>query len=544
VKSWRQKSYEVLPALSLRGPELRKSLRIVTIGYACSIVWYFCASGSQVKTFARMLGFNDFLFGILATVPYIATFGQIWMTVIIERTGLRKYQFIDLLTVSRLLWVVVAAIPLVFAVPSKLAMAAMLVALAASHALTAMGAPAWWSWMGDLIPRRLRGRYMAGRERVGRIVQILTVIIIVVILDAVATDGAPETARHQPLLLWTICGIFVVAAAFGTIDILLFHRIRELMPSVRDRPRRPAVTIDVPRPRRRTVASLASYWCRCTGSACRQVLVEPMGDKPFRAYVIYGTAITFSMTVGGWYYWRNATENLGFSMLAANVLFLGIGPLAGFVAVKAWGGAMDRWGRRPVLIVATSGTLFSVMPWLLAARGTAAPDFVVSAMRWAGMTAPAPMGAYLLGIIACIIGGASWSGVNLAQSGIILGFSDGDGRSKYVAASSVLISLGGVLGGLAGGAITQSLGFLRESPIIAGPFLWNNWHAAFVVSMLGRAVAFVLLIGMPDPGSGRTRDMLRYVGMNVYNALFPRLFYRVRIFGWRRRRRDRNNGRQ
>ena len=541
MKSWRQKSYEVLPALSVRGPELRRSLRIVTIAWACCIILIVCISGAQLKTFARMLGFNDFSLGVLSMAPFVAMIGQVWATIVIERTGLRKHQFIDLLTVSRILWLAVAAIPLLLVVPSKLAVVVMLAMVLASSGLAAMGMPAWWSWMGDLIPKRVRGRYMARRGNVGRIVQIIGVVIIGLILDKVTISGAPETAEAQPVLLWTICAIFAVGAIIGATDILLFRRIRELIPTVRDRPRPPAVKIDIPRPPLATMVSMTSYWRRCVWSAFRQVLVEPMAEKSFRTYVLFGAALMFSMSVGGIYHWRNITENLGFDKLTANLLLMGVGPLSGFFAVKAWGPAVDRWGRKPVLLVATVGTMFSIMPWFLATRGATAPDFIVSAARWVGIPSSAPIGAVLLGIIACTIGGASWSGVALAQSGIMLGFSDGAGRSRHAAAASVLISLGGAAGGLAGGILTESLSFMQDHPIIVGALLWNNWHVAFAAAWIARLVAFALLLTMSDPGAGRVRDMLQHTGANVYNTLFPRLFFRVRAPGWPRRKGNRRN---
>jgi hypothetical protein len=70
----------------------------------------------------------------------------------------------------------------------------------------------------------------------------------------------------------------------------------------------------------------------------------------------------------------------------------------------------------------------------------------------------------------------------------MLNFSDGPGRSKYVAASAVLIGIGGTLGGLAGGLVAQNLEFLQSNPL--GPFLWNNWHATFVISLLARVAAY------------------------------------------------------
>jgi MFS family permease len=266
------------------------------------------------------------------------------------------------------------------------------------------------------------------------------------------------------------------------------------------------------------------------------------------------------MTVGGWYYWLNALENLGYSKLGANVVFLGAGAVSGILAAAGWGRLIDRWGRRPVLMIATFGTMFSAMPWFFLTRHTPGPAFVVSSLNflsrhvgaivgrgeWLWVTADTPLGAYLGGAVACTIGGACWSGVNLAQVGVTLGFADGNGRSKYVAASAVLISIGGVLGGVVGGTVAQSLSYFhyQANPVVLGPFAWNNWHATFALSILSRVAGVMWLFGMEDPGAVRLRHVARAWRANAYNAVSTRMFYPLRVFGWRRNGRNGNGGKQ
>jgi len=546
--SWRSKSYEELPALSVRRRELRQSLRTVTVAWMYGVVWMSCISGDQMRAFAKMLGCNDFWFGLLGALPFIATLGQLNAAVIIERTGLRKYQFMDCSIVHRLLWLAVAAVPLLLPIPSTLAVVAMLIVLTGSNFLAALATPAWMTWMGDLIPRRIRGRYFARRAQWTQAVQIVVVIALSIVLDAVTRPGERETARDQPVLMWTICGLFAVGAIFGTIDILLFRRIREVVPSIAEKQAGPLVVPDAVKPERHTPGSMLAYEWRSFASTVRQLLLDPLKDRVFRNYVCYGATVTFTMSVAGWYFWRYATEGLGFSKLGTNVLFMVVGPLAGTITANWWGSLQDRWGRRPVLIIATIGTVFSLVPWFFTTRGMTGPAFLTDGINWVSRQAGGlfgrrdltliepnkPVGAYLLGALGCIVGGASWTGLNLAQTGIVLGFSDGHGRSKYVAASAVLISIGGVLGGLVGGVVAQSLEYFQSHPIEIGPFVWNNWHATFALALVIRALSLLWLVKMPDPGARSVRDLLRYWSDNVYNNVAARLFYPLRIFGWGR----------
>ncbi len=550
--SWRSKSYEVLPALSVRGADLRASLRVVTVAWMFGVVWMTCVSGPFVKPFARMLGFGDRAFGWLSAAPFIATFGQLIATIIVERTGLRKFQFLHTATIHRALWLVVALIPLALPIPSDVAVIAMLLALCISSFMNALATPAWVTWMGDLIPKRIRGRYMAQRGILSRSVQIVAVIGLGILFDWATVDGAAETAQAQPLLLKVSCIVFAIAAVFGMIDILLFYKIRELKPTVPDKPRAPAIDIRVrPRSDASLYANIAYCWRYCV-EAFRQLFVESLKDPAFRQFVLFRATLTFSMTVGGMFFVLTAMEHLGFSKLATSVLFMVIGPLAGIATAKGWGKLNDTFGRRPTLLIASSGIVFTLLPWFFATPTTPHPQFVASLLGWTNqgvswligepfaLVGPgAPIGAFLLVGFACMCGGVCWTGVNLAEISVQFGFSDGKGRSKYVASSSAIISIGGILGGIVGGEVARRLSFLQDSPI--GPFQWNNWHATFVLAMLARVLAAVFASRMPDPGSSPTRDVIRHMGVNIYNAISPRLFYRRRIVGLRRNANNNNN---
>jgi MFS family permease len=546
--SWRHWAYDRdLPALSVRRRELRTSLRRVTVAWMFGVVWATAASGAQFKTYARMLGFGDMAFGIMAAIPFAATFGQLIASVVIERTGLRKFQFLHCAAIHRLSWLVMAALPLLLGVPSDLAVTAALFVLGVSWFSEALSRPAWMTWMGDLIPRRIRGRYMARREQMATLVQVVVVVGIGILLDWAGTSGRAESAEAQPMLLWVICGIFGMAAVFGFIDIFVFRRVREVLPSVRTQPTPVAVDVYVAPRKNERLGGRVGYRLREVRNLVRSLLLEPLREEPvFRNYVGFGAMITFSVTVAAWYFWLLTTEFLNLSYLATNFLFLVVGPLAALAAAPLWGRLIDRWGRRPALILSTVGAIFSLVPWFFVRPDMTGPQFVadginaaagavgglVGAGGWQPLGPGAPVGAFLVVALGCAIGGATWTGLNNAQLSMVLGFADGRGRSRYVAASSVLISLGGVLGGLCGGLITQYAAGFKDF----GPFLWNRWHLTFAVAGVVRAASLFWLIGLPDTRAMPMRYVMRSLSVNVYNAVSTRLFAPARVFGWGRRR--------
>ena len=541
--TWKQKSYDAVPALAVRGKHLRRALTLVTLSWMFGVVWLACISGSQVRIFAGMLGFGNFAFGLLAALPFIATLGQIVASVLIERTGLVKFQFMQFALIHRGLWLAVALAGLLLPAPSNLAVVTVLIVLGLSWFTAALSGPPWLTWMGALIHRRIRGRYFANRERLALAMMSVTVLLVGLLMDVVHDPNGPT---YQPAAMWVICGVFAVAALCGMTDILVYTRVPEVLPAPPPRGDTPQMDPAAKLYTEQTAPQPAGpgRWRKLL----HDLLIEPLGNRVFRSYVLFGATLTFSVTCSGWYIWLNAMDRLGFSSLATNSLFLVIGPVAGIFAARAWGRAIDRWGRRPVLIIGTVGTLLSLLPWLFLTPETPAPEFLVRGTNWLlgsigqmfgdpNWITPdtaLPVGAFLWSAVACIIGGAAWPGVNVAQTNIVLGFSEGSGRSRYIAASAVLISTGGAAGGFVGGLLTQQLDYFQHHPLTIGPMEWTNWHFAFALAVLVRLLAMVWLWRMPDPGATRVRSVARQISVNAYNNIVTTLFYPLRTFGWRR----------
>jgi MFS family permease len=532
--SWRHRSYEVLPALSVRRHTLRRDFRTITVAWMFGTVWMLTIQGSRMTNFCEMLGFSERDFGLLAALPFVTKFGQLSAAVLMERTGLRKYQFLYCGVLHRGLWLGVAMLPLAFlyipglgGLPSRWAVFLMLAVLTISWFSESLAGPAWMMWMGDLIPRRIRGRYFANRSRWSQMLRLPLVFLLAVLADAMTDPQAGMTAAEQPGLLLTLSGIFAFGSVMGMIDILLFGRMRDVIPSVPDRPREPAIDIQLPRVHGGILGRVRSggSYLRAVGD---QILLDALRDRYFMRAVVTCAVIVFSMAVAAPYYFRNMLRYLGLSQLAVDSLFLGLGPVVAILVAKPWGRLVDAWGRRPVMILGMILAVFSVLPHLLAHPSQTGPVWLRDAANalalgvasWFGSTdfllvpPGAPVGAWLVLATSVTLGSMGWSGVMLAQGNLVLGFADSKGRSKYVAAFTVLVSVGGLLAGFAGGEVAQRLeqwGLSHSaSPLVIGSWAFNNWHATFVLSWLARIAGLVLLIFfMKDPGSRRFRDMIR-----------------------------------
>ena len=113
--------------------------------------------------FARHIGANDFVLGLLAGLPAAVGLLQIPASLYIERRGERRRFVAFSAGAGRLALAALALVALFL--PSSLKLVAFLILLILSSALLTITVPAWTSWMSDLVPNEARGRYFAGRNR-------------------------------------------------------------------------------------------------------------------------------------------------------------------------------------------------------------------------------------------------------------------------------------------------------------------------------------------------------------------------------------------
>ena len=181
---------------------LRRQLNWVTVAWVFGSVWMWTISGAAMTQFARGLGLPDAGFGLLAALPFIGTLFQLPASWWLESRGGRKRLFIVTLVASRGLWVAVALIPWVFGgLDPAVQWGTMLTLIGLSWVLTHLGAPAFMSWLSDLVPRRVRGRYMGLRNTVSMPVALAVTLGVGWWLAASQERGAAELLRITSLLI-------------------------------------------------------------------------------------------------------------------------------------------------------------------------------------------------------------------------------------------------------------------------------------------------------------------------------------------------------
>ena len=209
-----------LHATDISSGALRRGLRLSVAASSLGMVFFAVILNMPFQMLLEALGASGFIIGLFGTIRQLALLAQIPGSLLMEHLKRRKVAWAVLGVIHRLLVLVPAWLAwrrphdpdTVFLI---------LAAIAVSFVIESLAAPAWTSWMADLVPPSVRGRFWGRRQAVVSIVSLAAIAGAGWLLDFFRTRGDQETALAGFSLL------LVVAAIFGVGDILLHGGVPE-----------------------------------------------------------------------------------------------------------------------------------------------------------------------------------------------------------------------------------------------------------------------------------------------------------------------------
>ena len=345
----------------------------------------------------------------------------------------------------------------------------MLVSALAQHTT----APSWYSWLSDIVPPRIRGRFLSRRTQAGQIISLVLTVAVGVALDWAEGISGLALSRVLSVLL-------AVAAVCGLADILFFVRIPDHGGHEKNQ----------------------HY-------GFRQLFVEPLQNRSFRHYLGFTAMMTFSIGYVGQFSWLYAFDVAHMSNVQANFLLMTCPMLLAMFGVPFWGRMIDRLGRKPVAMIATALVVQGGVLWIVIRQGSVMPAY-----------------------IGILVAAFAWPGVDLASYNILLGLvrqERGGGRNTaYVALNSVVVATAGTMSGLLGGLLA---GWLKDW---RGDFLGlpMTYHCIlFLMSMFFRFFALLSLRGIEDPRAFTARQAISYMAADMYSNVQNALMLPVKLAG-------------
>ena len=371
---------------------LRASLRASHAEGMSAELFNACIGGAVMTAWALHLRASTLVIGLLGALPLAAQVLQLpaaWLTC---RLGYRRVA-ITAITASRLVWLPLAGLPLVeLAAPTRLRVYVTVFAVAA--VLGVIGNNAWTSWMGDLVPGSIRGRFFSRRTVYLSLAGTTASLAAGVLLDACVPRGWKEQ---------TLASLVVVAASVAVISVVLL--LRQADPS--DGRTDPA-------------------W-EWSG------LAAPLRDAAARPFLRYLLAWNAAVGLSASFFSLHMLQTLGtgFALAAAHGVAVALVRIA---SAPLWGRMVDRFGGRPVLQVCSAGIAFVPAIWLFANPDRLWPLAIEAALA-----------------------GALWGGHGIAAMDLTLGLSPRPQRAFYVAVFAAGGGVGFAVASVLAGALAWRL---------------------------------------------------------------------------------------
>ena len=207
-----------MPSYELSDKGLRRSLNLNILAISFGMVFYTVVGnpiGSPIFTgFMRMLGAGELVYSIVLALPVLGAVTQVFGAYLLETTGKRKFIILSSGLINRVLWIPVALIPLLLrSSPKEVVIWSLTILITASSVSVSFLNVAFVTWMGDLVPSEIQGRYFGLRSLASSAVGAVSAILIGAFIDAV-----------NNMIGFAI--VFLIGAVFGIAEIACYFFVR------------------------------------------------------------------------------------------------------------------------------------------------------------------------------------------------------------------------------------------------------------------------------------------------------------------------------
>ncbi|MHC4887587.1 MAG: MFS transporter [Planctomycetota bacterium] len=436
------------PSLRLTAAGQRISDKAIRRGIVLSLtsssmgMFFCCLVGIPLQMFLEALGATSVQMGALGTILLLAGTAQIPGAFLSERLDRRKSTWLVAALIHRSLWFVPAALPFLFPDRPRLMVYLLLAITGLSMALAHSASAPWFSWMADLIPDRLKGKFWGRRQTWTMGALLLASWLSGTLLDAWPNPGKPGG-------VWTgFVVVFLLYATLGVADILLHCLVPE--PTAAKR-----TTID-PWPTR---------------------ILTPLRIPAFRNLTLaagfWSFSLMFMASFSGLILKRDF--DVTYTQLAWTVIFWTLG---GMLSGKIWGSLITRLGGRSFTVIMLVATAFMTLSWFVASptpmtlQGFLTPIPLVGRLAAWGLnllpsSIAAPLATFTmpqavwLFCLVNLLNGMFISGIMTGQFNLASRLAPKEGRTMAMAVHFSVVGLIGAIGPWLGGELlewTSSLG--------------------------------------------------------------------------------------
>ncbi len=378
--------------------EVIRGLRLFVWSAVLGSIAFNLWGGVFITGFALHLGAKNIHIGLLGAIPMLAGIVQPLASYLADRCQSRKLFVAPLVFLYTLLWAGIALLPLIPGGSEQLFWFFFLYTI--TNIVVMMTNPPYISWLGDMVPEDIRGRYFGRRNLMAGLAGMLFALGMGKFIDIVPKNiGFP----------------FVFGLG------VLFAFIEGIIIAIQPEPPKEA----------------------SEGRSLKKELVEPLKDGNFRLFTIANSLWNFAVLLPGQFFTVFMLRYLHLSYTVI-VLVGTVSGIFGLIFQPLFGYLTDKYSNKPILI-------------LTSAAACLIPFFHIF------MSPQLPLFSLVLLYLINIVGGTVWAGIGLAQFNLLLALSPPEKRISYVGTSSALASLAGAMSPFLGGLVVNALEGMRTN---------------------------------------------------------------------------------
>ncbi len=398
-----------------------RGLRLNIIAGSLGTMWGVIVGGMPLTMFMNAIGASGVAIGMTVAVQQLSMALQIPAAMLAERLVRRKVFWGVYALGHRVLWFVPATLPFLFESGDRHLVVAVVVAVAGSSILAQLSAPAWWSWMADLVPVERRASFWATRHSFVSAASLVALVMSGYVLEVFPDPHAPGGS----FLGFAI--VFSFAAVVGVADILIH--------------------LGVPEPKTEGKGDASGLVSR---------VLEPFKNRDFLWLTVAMGIWSFSVGLVGQFglVYLREVYHIGYAAMAGMMI---AGTIGGSVAGILWGYVIDRVGAR------NFGAIMMMVAPLMGAVWFFLRDGVV-AIPVPFLHNPVVYQPLLLLVVVSFFSGLFYSGVGLSQVSLLAALSSAKGRTMAMAVHWSAVGLLAATGPLVGGRVMDW--------VHAHPFQW------------------------------------------------------------------------
>lgn len=424
-----------------------RDLRNANIDAAFATAFVTLTTGAFLVGFVQSLGGNAFAVNLLSAIPSLAGTLQLPGSIWGRRFASYKQFVAPPGWIWRLMYVPFVVLPLL-ALPNEARLIFLTLCVAIGSIAVMTSNPIYNEWLAELVPSNSRGFFFGRRTAIATIVGAVVGIVGGYVLDAFRNAKAENVGFSV---------VFGVGVLFAAISFTFYYKMRDI-------------------PRQNPVRESLKEGIRSLGA--------PFGDDRFRRVLLFLAVGGFSQQFAGNLFvaFARSTLNLDYKVIQGAGMMHALGMI---LWLRLWGFVSDKYGNKPVLVLAHTLLALNPVPWILCTPSHGANN------TW-----------ILLGTHPLMALG--WSGVALCQFNLLLGSAKPEQRASFLGAGMAVGALIGGISPLLGAATFNAM--QRYYPEETA------YKIVFGLSVIMRVFAVIPLLFVKEEGARPIKDTLVDLG--------------------------------